>query len=571
MAEYIGLQPVIKEYVGLQQILTDYFGGAAGGEIGYDIILLAGQSNMAGRGVYSAGVDTTDANVFQFDGYAASGTYRTIISGIDPLKQPEGAVLPTGVGPGMFFAKAYAAATGRKVLLVPAAWGGTALVAGVLTWSPYGANNRDYLNAIDQANRAVTAAVAAISGSRFAGTLWIQGEGDGSNSVTRAAYLSALKDLVAGFRAGIAGATDSFFIVGQMMPEAIAAQAGTYSEIDAAHKEFVATGAKTAFAVIGSGYNKGDNLHYNEAGARLMGSTMGGLVTLASGRTTSSAVPSQVTGLSAGSISSTSVPLTWGAPYSGGVVTDYLVEYKKTSDVGWSTFSDGTNVLSSASVSGLLPSTSYDFRVTATNAAGAGTPSSVLTVSTAAGVTTSNVRLASLTAIIETGDGTAGWNYGSTTGATFAASHAGVSDKKLPAGVDGYIQWTLSSTYSAGRSWMLGVTDSQTDPVYSAGATGYKFGVLNNSAGYYKLIVNGATVTVAPTVQITPQTGDIMRLRRASGVWVAEIATAAAPTTFTVIYTFATADNADVWFGVSSNNSFGVNVVNGPLVGANVI
>lgn len=57
---------------------------------GYDIVLLAGQSNMAGRGVYDATIDgILEPRVFQFGGYAAGIYNKTIISGADPLQFPE--------------------------------------------------------------------------------------------------------------------------------------------------------------------------------------------------------------------------------------------------------------------------------------------------------------------------------------------------------------------------------------------------------------------------------------------------------------------------------------------------
>lgn len=71
--------------------------------------------------------------------------------------------------------------------------------------------------------------------------------------------------------------------------------------------------------------------------------------------------------------------LTWTAPVNNGGadITDYLVEYKLSSEpTTWSTFSDGTSVTTSATVTGLTNSSSYDFRVSAVNSVGAGTVSS---------------------------------------------------------------------------------------------------------------------------------------------------------------------------------------------------
>jgi hypothetical protein len=95
------------------------------------------------------------------------------------------------------------------------------------------------------------------------------------------------------------------------------------------------------------------------------------------------AVPGQVTGLTAGTPTSSAQPLSWTAPSTGGTPSAYTVEYRKSTDTAWTTFTN--NVTStSTSVTALVAATSYNYRVTATNAGGSGTPSSIITASTAA-------------------------------------------------------------------------------------------------------------------------------------------------------------------------------------------
>lgn len=79
---------------------------------------------------------------------------------------------------------------------------------------------------------------------------------------------------------------------------------------------------------------------------------------------------------------STQVGLVWSAPASNGgsAITDYIVQYKLSSEpTTWTTFADGTSTTTTATVTGLTNSSSYDFRVKAVNTIGTGTASSTVT------------------------------------------------------------------------------------------------------------------------------------------------------------------------------------------------
>jgi hypothetical protein len=95
-----------------------------------------------------------------------------------------------------------------------------------------------------------------------------------------------------------------------------------------------------------------------------------------------SAPPGQVTGLIAGVATSGSVALSWQVPVTGGAASGFLVNYRVTS-VGGAWTSQST-VSNSLTVSGLAPSTQYDFEVLASNAAGTGPASTIITGSTIA-------------------------------------------------------------------------------------------------------------------------------------------------------------------------------------------
>ncbi|MDO8729084.1 MAG: fibronectin type III domain-containing protein, partial [bacterium] len=82
----------------------------------------------------------------------------------------------------------------------------------------------------------------------------------------------------------------------------------------------------------------------------------------------------------AASISDRSVDLSWSPPSSNGgsAITDYVIEYKTTAGSTWFTFPDGTNTNTVGTVTGLANDTSYDFRVSAVNAVGQGSASSIV-------------------------------------------------------------------------------------------------------------------------------------------------------------------------------------------------
>lgn len=91
-------------------------------------------------------------------------------------------------------------------------------------------------------------------------------------------------------------------------------------------------------------------------------------------------VPAQPLNLSATGGES-SATLTWIAPSITGnsPITDYFIEYKLDSSPTWLTFSHAPNTSTTQTVTGLTDNLLYDFRVSAVNAYGTGSPSSVAT------------------------------------------------------------------------------------------------------------------------------------------------------------------------------------------------
>ena len=94
--------------------------------------------------------------------------------------------------------------------------------------------------------------------------------------------------------------------------------------------------------------------------------------------------PGAVTGLATGSVTQTSVALTWMAPAAGGDVTAYDVLYRVTGSGAFSIL--GSTAATSDTPASLYPNTSYDFAVYARNSAGPGALSNVVMVQTVGAV-----------------------------------------------------------------------------------------------------------------------------------------------------------------------------------------
>lgn len=244
-------------------------------DVGFDIIMCVGQSNMGGSTAttYDPLIDVGDpGQVYQWANLSSdSASYRKIITGVDPMYMPDG--LRTGrVSPATWAAKAYLGTVprNRRVLLVPSAVGSTGLVGA--EWQPGNPGGQYYERAITEGNLALAAALMWYPTSRIVGAIWIQGENDGLNGTTQAQYAAALKALIAGFRTRLTGASNLWFVIGGMTPEGITAQPGEVP-IDLAHTQVAAETDKCVKVPGFSGYASG--VHYTTIGVRMMGSKMG--------------------------------------------------------------------------------------------------------------------------------------------------------------------------------------------------------------------------------------------------------------------------------------------------------
>lgn len=165
----------------------------------YDVFLLIGQSNMAGRGYMVEGdEDVFDENVFILNeaGEVVPATnplnrYSSIRKGM-PIQR---------IGPGLGFSMKVARKTGRKILLVVNARGGTTLSQ----WSKGEGGEGYYEEAVRRTKQAMQyGSLKAI--------IWHQGCGDSKNTET---YLDKLSVFVDNLRADL-GADDVPFIAGEL-------------------------------------------------------------------------------------------------------------------------------------------------------------------------------------------------------------------------------------------------------------------------------------------------------------------------------------------------------------------
>lgn len=144
----------------------------------YDVFLMIGQSNMAGRGYMIEGDDEVyDENVFLLD------SDGQVVPATNPLNQyssiRKGLALQR-VGPGLGFSQKLSSATGRKILLVVNARGGTT----ISQWSKGNGGEGYYEEAVRRAKQ-------AMEYGELKAVLWHQGCGDAGDAGTYMEKLAA--------------------------------------------------------------------------------------------------------------------------------------------------------------------------------------------------------------------------------------------------------------------------------------------------------------------------------------------------------------------------------------------
>jgi hypothetical protein len=218
-----------------------------------DIYLLAGQSNMSGRGTPAFRDSTAHPRVFALD------SFGRVVPATEPLHWDKPIA---GVGPGLAFGKAMAATdTNRVILLVPAAVGGTRIEQ----WVPGGYDPVTYTNPYDEALSRIAA--ARERGGEVRGILWHQGESN-SRMDLLGGYREKLVALVGRFRHDLQNDTLPF-LAGELLPNG---KLGRPAElVNLAIRE--ARGFLPNYRVVAADPpdHRGDFLHFDADTARRLG------------------------------------------------------------------------------------------------------------------------------------------------------------------------------------------------------------------------------------------------------------------------------------------------------------
>ncbi|MBT0669224.1 sialate O-acetylesterase [Novosphingobium profundi] len=161
------------------------------------VYVLAGQSNMSGRGLPGGLTPAEQASDPAIRVYGNDGRVRIAREPLDSaLGQIDAVSRDTraGVGPGLFFARALRRQRDEPVLLVPCAKGGSRIAS----WQPGGGRDTLYGSCLARIREL---------GGHVDGVLWYQGESDAEAQESAAKWGAAFVDLVGAFRHDLAQPT----------------------------------------------------------------------------------------------------------------------------------------------------------------------------------------------------------------------------------------------------------------------------------------------------------------------------------------------------------------------------
>ncbi|MEZ5367440.1 MAG: sialate O-acetylesterase [Bryobacterales bacterium] len=219
------------------------------------LFVLAGQSNMAGRGVVEVIDSTPHPRVFALKSDGGWGPAT------EPLHWDKPDII--GVGPGFAFGRAMAERNPDvRIGLIPTAVGGSSIRA----WVPGGLHEQTQSHPWDDAIKRIQQ-VRETTGGELKGIIWHQGESDSKDYHDE--YPAAIADLIARFRSEL-GAPNLPFVAGQMGAFYVDKHPGS-EIVNAAIADLPNQIPHTAYVSAEDTVHKGDEVHFDSASARTMG------------------------------------------------------------------------------------------------------------------------------------------------------------------------------------------------------------------------------------------------------------------------------------------------------------
>ena len=221
----------------------------------FHLFLLAGQSNMAGRGTVEAGDKTIHPRILSLN------KNNQWMPAVDPLHFDKPNVV--GVGPGKTFAIDYAAKhPDVTVGLIPCAAGGSP----ISSWKPGGYHNQTQNHPYDDALKRTR---VALKSGTLKGILWHQGESD-ANQAKSVLYEEKLHELIKRFRTDLE-LPNTPFIAGQMGQFSERPWSDSKKLVDFAHQLLSQKVANCGFAHSDGLSHRGDEVHFDSKAYRTLG------------------------------------------------------------------------------------------------------------------------------------------------------------------------------------------------------------------------------------------------------------------------------------------------------------
>lgn len=218
------------------------------------LFLLAGQSNMAGRGEVAAEDKVVSPGIFALD------RHREWVPATDPLHFDKPVA---GVGPGLSFARAIATRNAdAEIGLIPAAVGGSPITA----WEPGALYPETGTWPYDEA---VLRTRHALRQGELRAILWHQGESD-ANPGAAPLYDARLRALISRFRIEFGNARLPV-LVGQLGQWPERPWDDAWKRVDQAHRDIAASLPAVRYVSSEGLAHKGDVLHFDAPSARELG------------------------------------------------------------------------------------------------------------------------------------------------------------------------------------------------------------------------------------------------------------------------------------------------------------